>query len=156
MALKTELNELLVDIFHTVLKYELKMINYSTKQDLSMREIHLLEIVGKSPKGITVSDIAKKFEITLASITVMVQKLESRDLLVRNKNEVDARSHLLTLSPEGKEIDKHHHDFHVDMINNITSGLSELEETILYQFIKKLKQYFTNEVNKTTMENDGE
>lgn len=147
MELKTELNELLVDIFHTILKNELKMINYSTNQDLSMREIHLLEVIGKNPKGITISDIAKKIGITLASITVMVQKLESRNLLIRNKNETDARSHLLTLSPEGKEIDYYHHDFHVNMINNITSGLTELEETILFEFVKRLNQFFTNQLN---------
>lgn len=152
MELKTELNELLVDLFHIVLKYELKMINYAAKEDLSMREIHLLEIIGKNPMGITVSEIAKRFEITLASTTVMVQKLEGRNLLVRNKNEADARSHLLILSPEGREIDKHHHDFHIDMINSITSGLTELEENILYQFLKKLKQYFTNEANKLVVE----
>ena len=148
MKLKTELNELLVDIFHTILKYELKMINYSTKQDLSMREIHLLEIVGKKPKGITISDIAKNFGITLASTTVMAQKLESRNLLIRNRNETDARSNLLTLSQEGKTIDNHHHDFHMNMINKITSGLTELEEAILYEFIKKLNQFFSNEASQ--------
>lgn len=145
---KKEFNELLVDTFHLILQTELQMIKKYEYNSLSMREIHLLEIVGKATGGITISDIAKTFQITLASVTVMVQKLEKQGLLEKNKHNTDKRSVLLVLTDEGKKIDKMHYTFHKEMVTSIIKGFTDFERHVLYECVKRLNVFFKDELNK--------
>lgn len=145
---ETQFNELLVDTFHLILKTELKMIKDVDKNNLSMREIHLLEIIGKAKDGISISNIAKAFQITLASVTVMVQKLEKQNLLEKNKHSDDKRIVLMVLTEEGKKIDRHHFNFHKKMVQNITKNITDFERKVLFEGVTKLNSFFNEELKK--------
>lgn len=69
-----EFNLLIVETFHNILKTELKMVNEITNSGLSMREVHLLEVVASGPK-ITISEISRAFEITMASENKMCAQI---------------------------------------------------------------------------------
>ena len=144
--LNEEINELLASTFHLILKTELKMIKECEKNDLSMREIHLLEIVGKAENGISISQIAKIFQITMASVTVMVKKMESQQLLEKQKGSPDGRSVLLRLTDKGRVIDEYHYQFHQKMVTEITASLTDFEKQILFESIKKLNGFFNKEL----------
>jgi ribosomal protein L20 len=56
--LDRELNIILVDTFRSILKVEEAALKRKELADLSINEMHLLEAIGKSPEGRTISDIA--------------------------------------------------------------------------------------------------
>lgn len=144
---ETEFNVLLVETFHNILKTELKMINNITNSSLSMREVHLLELVAEN-KTSTVSKIAKSFEITMASVTVLVKKLVSCGYLIKNKEIKDARNINLALTKKGESINREHANFHKKMVKRITKNLSDNEKVLLSNGVRVLNDMFKTEFNK--------
>lgn len=142
-----EFNELIVDTFHLILKEEMKFIKSLTNYDITSREIHLIENVGKNDGKMTISDVAEALQITLASITVMANKLEGQDYLIKKKSESDARQVCLSLTEKGREIDKRHYEFHRNMVKEIIGGLTDFEKDVLTGAIKKLNEFFQNDLN---------
>lgn len=141
-----EFNLLIVDTFHNILKVELKMINSITKSGLSMREVHLLEIVAKDKENrTTASIISKSFGITLASVTVMVNKLVENGFLIKNKSKIDGRHIYLQLTQKGKKINEEHENFHKKMISKISRNLNEEEKITLAKGVKTLNEMFKSE-----------
>lgn len=140
-----EFNLLIVDTFHNILKTELKMINNITNSGLSMREVHLLEIVAQDEENATISKIAKSFEITLASVTVMVNKLVKGGFLIKNKGGKDGRNINLKLTKKGRDINEQHENFHKNMISKISKNLSDDEKKLLAQGVEALNQMFKSE-----------
>ena len=141
-AFEKEFNELIVETFHLVLKEEMKFIKSLTNSDLSSREVHVIEYVGKNNGKVTITDIAEAMQITLASITVMVNKLEEKGLLVKKKDEKDGRSVLISITAEGKKIDKCHSEFHSKTVKKIAGGLTDFEKEVLAGGVKKLNGFF--------------
>ncbi len=144
-SFEKELNLLIVSTFHNILKTELKMINNITKSGLSMREVHLLEIVGASNHTMTISKIAKSFDITLASVTVMVNKLVELGYITKQKCTKDARTVYLNLTKKGRKIDTEHENFHKKMIAKISKNLNASEKQVMLQGVKALNEMFTKE-----------
>lgn len=137
------LNDLLVDTFNTILKVEEKMIHSMGKYDLSISELHLLETVRKGNKeSKTISEIAKRLDITLPSVTIAVNKLVKKGYLEKKKCEEDARSVQIFLTAMGLKIDRLHQRFHEHMVTSIAKVLSEDEKHALVSGMYKLKQFF--------------
>lgn len=140
-----EFNELIVSTFHLILKEEMRFVTSLTNYDLSAREIHLIENVGKSRGKIRISDVAEALQITLASITVMVNKLEKQGYLIKKKDELDARQVRLDLTEKGIEIDNKHSEFHGNMVKKIIGNLSDNDRDMLAGAVKKLNEFFQND-----------
>ena len=142
-----ELNSLLVDTFRNILKVEENIIKKSESFSLSISEMHLIEAIGKNkehPK--TISGIAKELNITLASVTVAVNKLIRKGYLSKEKNISDGRSVYITLTKKGEKIDRLHSYFHRKMVNNISEDLTEDEKTALIKGIQKLNSLFNKKL----------
>ncbi len=52
----------------------------------------------------TVSDIAKAVSLSLATVTTILNRLESNDLVHRQRSEVDRRRVIVTLTEAGREL----------------------------------------------------
>ncbi len=138
-----EFNLLLVDTFHNILKTEMKLINKVTLASLSMREMHLIELVSEDD-AITISKIAKKFDITLASVTVMVNKLVASGYLSKKKCENDARNTFVQLTLLGQRINEEHINFHKKMVDNVCKNLTDTEREVMYKGLKTLNELFND------------
>ncbi len=64
----------------------------------------MLFLIRREP-GITPADIARRMEITPASATVSLKRMEAAGLLRRTADEADHRVVHLTLTPEGERLD---------------------------------------------------
>lgn len=64
----------------------------------------MLFLIRREP-GITPADIARRMEITPASATVSLKRMEAAGLLRRTPDEADRRVVHLTLTPEGERLD---------------------------------------------------
>lgn len=140
--LDRELNTILVDTFRSILKVEEAALKRDELADLSISEMHLLEAIGKSPNGRTVSDIASELMVTLPSVTVAINKLAKKGCVEKFKSNHDGRVVYVRLTKLGKKIDSVHRYFHQQMIRAISSRLEEEEKAVLYKGVKALNEFF--------------
>ena len=139
---------MIVETFHLLLKEEMQFVKSLAGYDLSSREIHLLQHVGQLGGKATISDIAAALHITLASVTVMTNRLESENYLVKQRGSSDGREVHLSLTDKGKQIDKLHTEWHLSLVGRITKDMSAFEKEILLGGVKKLNNIFRKDLDK--------
>lgn len=146
-AFVSELNRILIEVYHNILRLEEKALKASSKISLSISEMHLIECVGKwSDSGRTVSELADDLNITRPSATVAVNKLQKKGYLIKQNCENDGRVVHVFLTHEGKKIDAYHRFYHRNMAKEISDGMSEDEKLCLLGAINKLNVFFKNSV----------
>ena len=141
-SFEKELNEILVDTFHSILQVEENTLK-RTKIDLSISELHLLEAAGKSEKqGRTISKLAQKLDITLPSVTVAINKLLKKGYVTKAHSGEDARMVYVVLTKQGRKVEQAHRYFHRQMVRQVSREFSEEEKQILARGISKLDEFF--------------
>ena len=141
-AFSTALNEVLVDTYHNILRVEEKALKKSGRIHLSIKEMHLLEAVGKGDEqGRTVSEIADAMNITRPTATVAINKLEKRGYLEKQPDDEDGRTVRITLTRSGTRIDHFHRLYHYNMVTKISESLTDEEKASLFQGIQKLNEF---------------
>ena len=137
-----ELNHLLVSTYQTIEKAEQKSINKGSAVRVSIAEIHLIEAVGRGKGPKTISALAARLGITLASVTVGVNKLVKKGLLQKKRSDKDGRVMCVTLTPAGRRIYRRHEEFHAYMVDSAISGLTQEEKYVMLKGIQKLREFF--------------
>ena len=138
----TELNTVLVDTFKSILKVEETSLKNKGLKDLSISEMHMLELVGKNKEGQTISQIAEGLKITLPSVTIAINKLEKKGYVQKVKNSLDGRKVFIVLTRLGKKIDSVHRYFHEQMIRSISKDLTKGEKEIFLKGLKGINDFF--------------
>lgn len=137
-----ELNKMLVETYRLITKVEENTVNNLRTSDLTINAIHLLEAVGDSGDGITISEIADRVGITLPSVTAFVNKLEKKGYVTKIKCNEDGRRVLVSLTKQGRKITNAHAFFHEQMVKNISKVFDEKEKDVLLGCIDKLNDFF--------------
>lgn len=141
----TELNNVLVNTFKSILKVEEVSLKNKGLKDLSISEMHLLEAVGKNrDNGRTVSELAQDLFITLPSVTNAINKLEKKGYVQKNKSSEDGRVVYIVLTRLGKKIDSVHRYFHEQMIRKIGKELTKGEKQIFLKGLKNINDFFND------------
>lgn len=106
------------------------------------RHIHVLDAIQDIQKQqgmCRVSDVSARFNITMPSITKLVQELESLGMLEKTADQTDKRVTLLCLTNKGKACVKRHvlefHNTWANALSDITD--EQVKETI--EIIKRLQ-----------------
>ena len=106
------------------------------------RHIHVLEQINRvcrEQEECRVSDVRARMNITMPSITKLIQELEGMGMLVKNGDIGDKRVSLLKLTEKGRvHVKRYVEDFHRDWVKNledITDG--QVQEAI--QVIERLQ-----------------
>lgn len=142
---KEMLSDVLVKIFNQILFSEEAALLAKTDGKLTLRSIHIIEAIASAEQEnkANISSIAKSLNITTGTLTVALNKLEKQGYITRTQSKLDKRVFFITLTKEGKKINKIHNDYHKEMINFIVNNLSIKEEADLVDLLSKLKYYFT-------------
>ena len=85
-------------------------------------------------------DMAGKILKSPGNITLVVDNLEKNELVVRNRNENDRRSYIISLTRRGEELIRHIFPGHAENIQKRMSRLSLDEQKQLSRLLKKLGQ----------------
>lgn len=105
------------------------------------RHVHVLHAIYELQdltEGCRVSDVSKKLNITMPSITKLVQELDEKKLLKKFIRPRDKRVTLLKLTEEGKLcVKKYVIEFHKEWSSNLQDISSEEIEHVI-EIIKKL------------------
>lgn len=143
MEVYDQLNTFLVEIWSRINKIEERALAAGLGNEISVTEIHILEKIGEAP-GSRMSNIAKALSITLATLTVACDKLETKGLITRTRNANDKRVVNVDLTPRGQAAFEYHQAFHNRMINAVMEVLTPEEAAILGTSLVKLQQFFEN------------
>lgn len=140
----TQLNNLLVSTFRSVLKVEEQALKSSGSFDLSISEMHLIEAVGHATDGAaSITDIADNLGITTPSVTIAVNKLQKKGYLTKVRSTQDGRVVHVALTDQGKAIDRRHTFFHEQMVLKVSKVFSTEERLVLLKGVSKLNDFFS-------------
>lgn len=145
-----KLNKALTETYNLIEKYEDSMIRKSHSLNITVCEIHLIEAIGSSDEteGKSISQIAELLDITLASVTVGVNKLVEKGYVQKLKNPNDGRSVYVTLTKRGSKVNNIHAHFHMKMAKNVLSKLDEEEQSAIIKGMAALNTLFKAEIAK--------
>ncbi len=145
-AFENNLNDILVDTFNYILKYEESSLKTIADIPVTVTEAHMIEAISKKDGGSSVSDIASDLSIALPTATVAVKKLQNKGFVSKVPCSDDGRRFIVSLTELGKKVDKAHRIFHRMMVRNISKQFSENEKIILLAAINKLSTFFKDKV----------
>ena len=128
------LSKIIVEFYEKLSSWEESVVKDS---GLTTTQAHTIEIVGHA-KSIKMKDLAEKTGVTTGTLTVAVDRLEKKKMLVRKPHEKDRRSYLIELTEEGKKRFREHHNFHIKMTEELVSGLTEEEQDHFAEMIDKV------------------
>lgn len=135
------LNEMLVSLFNHVMDVESQAVITEEFKDISNNDMHIIEAVGiEEPRNM--SDIAKRLDVTVGTLTTNMNGLEKKGYIVRQRSDADKRVVYITLTERGRKAFFHHRDFHRNMIKSVVVGLDDDEKRLLYRCLKKLDAFF--------------
>ena len=145
------LNDLLVAVFHNVLRVEEEYLQKGLGRGLTIREMHMIEYIGKAgQEGRTLSETADFLKVARPSATVAAKKLEEKGYLIKSGCAQDGRVVRATLTREGRKVYIQHMRFHTLMVRELEEGLSEDEKNALIQAIGKLDRFFEKNLEAKT------
>ena len=144
MADAEQLNSFLVDVFGRINKIEERAMAGGLGSAVSITEIHIIEKIGDQQSS-RMSAVAKAVGITLATLTVACDKLETKGLITRSRDAYDKRVVNVALTPRGQTIYEYHKQFHERMISAALSDLSESETAVRAGSLQQLQAFFENQ-----------
>ena len=144
---ESNLNHLLVETFNNILKYEEVSLKKALNAPITITETHIIEAVGPQENNeTTVSKIASIMGVTMPTATVAIKKLESKGFIKKIPSEIDGRCTIISLTENGRKIERIHRLFHERMVRNISSQFIDSEKSALLKAITKLNVFFKEKV----------
>lgn len=121
--------------------YIKKPHDYGTGEMMTMVEVHTLTAIEENP-GITVTQAALEWNRTKGAVSQIIAKLEKRGLIIRKKEENNAKNVHLYATEKGIILSHAHKSYD---INELTSANDTLLESFTPEqidaFYKVMKQY---------------
>ena len=141
------LNNVLIDTFNMILKYEESSIKKISDVPITITEAHMIEAIGaRENEETTVSEIASILNVSAPTATVALKKLENKGFILKEPCAKDGRRTIISLTDKGKKVEKAHRLFHTRMVKNISRQLLEPERDILFKAVLKLSEFFKEKV----------
>lgn len=139
-------NEVLVRLFRDIVDIEQRAIITSDFDDITSNDMHVIEAIGISePKNM--SAIAGELSVTVGTLTIAMNSLVKKGYVERTRGKKDRRVVYISLSEKGRRVYKRHAEFHREMINGMTGGLSREEMDLLLSSLQKLNTWFRSRQN---------
>ena len=144
---RKDLDELLTSTFTTILRVEERALQNKLTRGLTISEMHTIAAVGlyeSNPMNV----VAARLDVTLATLTTAVAKLERKGFVQRSRSKEDRRKVLVSLTKAGRGAFRAHRLFHRDMVESALQGLTEEEERVFADALGKVKRFFEEEARK--------
>ncbi|MBP7462571.1 MAG: MarR family transcriptional regulator, partial [Candidatus Delongbacteria bacterium] len=116
-------SSILVGFFDRMSSWEIGSVS---GRDISLPQVHLLEVVGNH-ESLKMKELSEKLGVTTGTLTVMVYRLIKKGFVVKEKDMKDNRSYLVRLTDKGKAEYDIHHRKHRRLIKEIVDVIGEDE-----------------------------
>ena len=131
-------------MFGRMNKIEERAMTEGLGSAVSITEIHIIEKIG-THEPTRMSEVARSCGVTLATLTVACDKLETKGLVRRSRDKSDRRVVIVSLTDKGRAAYEYHRAFHERMIASVMETLSSEEAAVLADSIGKLQDFFRQE-----------
>lgn len=138
-----QINRFLVEVFNDVLHLEEASLADGPCKNLSVSELHVLEVVQRSGENPSMSKLAAQLRITASTLTVAVKTLEQKGYLVRQRCQDDKRKVSVRLTEKADAALAHHNEFHRKLIQDVSHQLSPNQMEDLARALSILHDFFT-------------
>jgi DNA-binding MarR family transcriptional regulator len=101
-------------------------------------QFSILALVHRNPK-IRQSDLGRALDIKRANIATLLDELEQRRLLKRERSRVDRRSHVIELTPAGTRVIVKALDLHARMEEDVSRRLGARDTNKLLQLLRSFR-----------------
>ncbi len=120
---------------------KMKSIDRSCLGDLSKEltfpEFQVVIYLGKEGPA-RMSRIAEQLSISLSNLTVIVDKLVAKKLVMRGRSDTDRRVVVVELLPMGTRISEGHHEMKLNLCREMLSSLDDGEREVYIDLMQKL------------------
>lgn len=134
--MKEQYSNILVEFFEKMSSWESGVVE---GKDISLAQMHLLEVVGNY-ESLRMKELSEKLGVTTGTLTVMVHRLVSKGFLVKENDTEDKRSYFIKLTELGQEEYDNHHHMHGHLIDDIVSALGEKESKRFFENLKTIQE----------------
>ena len=138
-----QLNRLFVGTFHKVLAWEERELQNMGCENLTVKELHVLEAIDRLQKQNkhTMTRVAKEMDISVGALTTAMNTLVKKGYVERSYREDDRRIVLVSLTENGVIANKLHENYHQAMISDLSESLTEEEMKILVLSLNKMEKF---------------
>ena len=133
--------EMLAKAYSGIIYREEQFLKDMLGDTLSIKEMHTIEVIYSTMrnKQNTAGSIARKLGITLGTCTTNIDRLVSKGLVSKIKNEKDRRVVYIELTDKGIQAYLKHVAMHKKIITTAIGKLSASEKVALFNAINKLE-----------------
>ena len=103
----------------------------------TLRQLYYIELINKH-QDISVSEIAKMLDVKKSTVSVAINQLIDRGIVIKVQSNDDKRFYFLQLTPKGKDIIKIHMQVHKNAIKKILNVLNEDEVENFIELVDKI------------------
>jgi DNA-binding MarR family transcriptional regulator len=129
----------LTECYHTVGRLSDRHIQ---ELGLTGSQFDVIVTLGDLP-GMSCKELGEKTLITKGTLTPVLDRLEAKGLVIRQKGEQDARQTFVSLTPEGQKTYEATFFPHVDYMNRYFEQMPATEQQQLVALLNKLKGIFS-------------
>ena len=141
------LNEMLVKLFNKIMDAEEKAVITEEYKDITNNDMHIIEAIGiEEPRRM--SDIAKRLNVTMGTLTTNMNSLEDKNYIVRERSATDKRVVLVVLTQKGKGACNERIGCHRNMTRARVKDLDEDEMKIMIKCLLHLNEFFEGYENR--------
>lgn len=134
-------NDVLSNLFQEIMAIEGRALITEEFSDITNNDMHIIEAVGIEESR-NMSTVAAKLMVTVGTLTTAVNSLVKKCYIDRVRSEKDRRIVLLSLTEKGRRAYDHHRRFHEEMIEALTTDLSDEEANVLVKALKNISDFF--------------
>ena len=138
---REEIDDLLTSVFNSILRIEEKSLDNRFTEGLTITEIHTIDAVGYREAN-PMNVVASRLGVTLATLTICVNRLDDKGYLIRERDTADRRRVLVSLSRKGRQVYRAHRLFHRQMVDEALGTISDEEERVLADSLMKVRAFF--------------
>ena len=135
------------------LRYLLRPQGGSLRHDFALEagDIGVLAVLDANP-GVTQNDLAASLVLKKSAVTRVVQRLETRGFLTRQRSAADRRANLLTLTPEGtrcaRAVQAATRARHADWFTGITPHERAVFFDVLFRLVDRLAETHDDDLSE--------
>lgn len=133
-----------------------RLVIQAYQEDLNRLNItypqYLVMMVLWENDGITVNEISEKLILNTNTITPLLKRMESQELLTRQRSTQDERKVMIYLSPKGQEMEKDAAQIPANLLKKLEEKGAQIDREALCE-MKKYLDELVRQLQKTPSDN---
>lgn len=120
-------------------KFSQFTVNFFKEYNITPEQAGIIRRLGEE-EGITQKDLAIRMDKDQTNVTRLLDQLERKDLVTRNRSKADRRSSLTYLTDEGKKLNEYIIPAEQEIMNVALRGISEERKALLKEIIGEITE----------------